>query len=159
MAKRLSGRNRRLTKKQDAVVRYLAEHPTATLHDAGLAAGYCENNPAIGAGAALRSRNVQEVLADLMENDPSLCNSALLVRLREGLDAKKKTYFAHEGRVIEEKTDEDLGIRKEYLRLAFQVKGALINKQEISGGEKPISSVDLSFLDSEKLLRLIEVTK
>ncbi len=152
-------RFRRLTKRQDKAIKYLAEHPTASLQDAGMVAGYKESNAGASVASALRSPNVQEVLADMMEKDPTLCNSALLVKLREGLESNKKTYFAdRNGNITEEKTDDDQPTRKEYLKLAFQVKGALINKQEISGGEKPVSTVDLSFLQAEQLLKLIDAT-
>jgi len=152
-------RKRRLSERQRKLAEYLVENPDCTLKDAGLAAGYENKNPAASAYNALTRKSVQERIAELMDKDPELRDPALLERLKHGLDSKKKTYGIEKGQILDERTDEDMPTRQQYLKLAFQLKGALVNKQEISGGDKPVQMVDLSFLKADQLLDLIEKTK
>jgi len=150
------GRRRRLSVKQKALVEFLLDNPNATLADAGRAAGFEGKHPEQAAHGALKSVSVQETMAAMMEADPLLNNTALLEKLKEGLSAKKKTYSSHEGIITDSREDDDFGTRKEYLKLGLQVKGALINKQEISGGKEPVKLVDLSDVDPEALLKALK---
>lgn len=150
-----------MTEKQRAVLNFLIDHPDATWHEVGMACGFKDaKKPGTAAALAARAPSVQERLSELMDSDPDLRNEALLERLKEGLRASKKTYATHEGIITDEKTDPDMPTRQNYLKLAFGVKGGLVQKQEISGpGGAPLAPVDLSSLTKEQLLALIEATK
>lgn len=126
-----------LTDKQRRLIEFLTEYPDATLREAGIAAGYSTTNSiaASSAAKALNSPNVQRRMQQLMDRDPALQDRALLARLKDGLGSDKKTYASFNGQIMDERVDADMPTRKEYLKLALTVKGALVTKQEVTGND------------------------
>lgn len=154
-------RRRRLTKKQRKLVRYAVAHPDATGRELAAGAGYSCQNTAM---RNLKSQSVQQRMSELMESDPALCDVALKMKLREGLNSTMKIRsFDKSGNKAEEFTDPDFNSRFAYLRLAGKWKGLEVNQTELSGpggGAIPVESLALlAGLTMADLLKLLEVTK
>jgi signal recognition particle subunit SEC65 len=124
---------RRLTPRQRAVLKFVTEHPDATLEEIGIACGLSEEYPRQAAYDALNSKGVKSRMEMLMDARPALKDEALLVKLEEGLEAQETKFFAHEGEVVDERTTTDYPTRRGYLELALKLKGRMKEQREVSG--------------------------
>jgi len=99
--------------------------PDRTLREIGIAAGLpADEKVSLRVGRALRQKNTQEIMREMMERTPGLKRVDLLGKLKDGLDATLVARFAHLGKVKTEKVDVDFSTRGRYLDLAFRVNGA-----------------------------------
>lgn len=151
----------RLSKRRQKLVKYAVQHPDANGRELAAASGFSSQGSAM---RALKSKSVQQRMSELMESDPALCDMALKMKLREGLNSTMKVRsFDKSGNKAEEFTDPDFNSRFAYLRLAGKWKGLEVNQTELSGpggGAIPVESLALlAGLTMADLLKLLEVTK
>lgn len=155
-----TGRRRRLTQKQRALIKFVTENPDATQDEIAAATGYCGQETV---SKTLKNENVQRRMAEAMERDPALCDEALREKIKEGLNATHKQYFAFEGEVTDEKEDVDFATRKSYLHLAGRWKGLELERHEVSGpngGPIPTGDIQaLKGLSKDDLAKLIQATE
>lgn len=159
-------RRKRLTPNQRAVLKYVIAHPDATLDEIGRACNLSPSHPAGGAHGVLKSENVQQRLAALMDKRPALQDEALLIKLEEGLDSKRIDHVVSQrSGEVHTFEDKDMPTRRQYLDLACRLKGALKNQHEVSGpngGPIPSSSSTIpavTALTKEQLIALAKATK
>lgn len=114
----------KLTPRQAKFVRQVVKHPTATLGEAAMMAGY--SNPQAGS-EVMALPDVRAEFQRLMANDERLKNPALLKRLGDGLEATKPDPFT-------EKQMPDYSVRHRYLDTALRLTGALDDPRESGGG-------------------------
>ena len=114
-------KRRPLTEKQKKLIQAIQKKPDSTLDELGRRAGYSKE-ARHNAWRALQSPAVRTRMAQIMENDPELRDSSLLKTLKEGLKAEDVRYVGMGARRVAEK---DYAVRKEYLQLAFRLRGDL----------------------------------
>jgi hypothetical protein len=156
------GRGRpKFGKKARAVVAEFIRDPDQSNADIARKIGVVLNYP----GKVLRNPTTQDLMRELMENDPDLSpflsRKALLEKLKEGLDATQIQRFADKGRVKTEKTDPDFRCRGFYLNLAAEITGAKSQKVELTGAQGAPLIPDgltkaLEAMDEATLLSLIK---
>ncbi len=116
----------KLTKKQEKLARAIVKDPGASLRDLAKRAGYEGNevnNPHI-VYETLKYPHVKARIRELMDMSPKLQIPGLLTKLEEGLEATETKYFAHQGEIIDERTNPDYATRRNYLDTALEMQGA-----------------------------------
>lgn len=127
----------RMTPRQCKTIRARLADPEATLEKIGLRAGYTRN-PRQHAWKVLNHPVIQRTMREEMDRWRRLKLGRLLNDLAKGLDAEETEFFAHEGHVIEKENCIAWGPRRDYLRLAFQLRGDLKTATEINVSETNI---------------------
>lgn len=122
-----SKRRKRLTPKQNRLVKAVVLHPNATLDELGKESGY--NNGA-SVHRALKNSGIQARVSELMDAHPQLKMGRLLNKLAAGLESKKER-VSISGKVVG--TSPDMGTRHRYLETAFRLNGALRQEADASG--------------------------
>jgi len=161
-ARKPRGRGRpRFGPKTRAIVAEYLKDPDRTNKDIAAAVGVAQQYP----GRVLRNPNTQELMRQMMEEDPDLKpflnRKALLTKLKEGLDATQTQRFADKGRVKTEKVDPDYRARGFYLNLAAEITGAKSQKVELTGANgaplipDPLTRA-IEAMDEAALLSLIK---
>ena len=106
---------------QEKIARLRVKHPTDSLTEIGVKAGYA--SPTNGAWRALNKESVKARIRELMDSRPKLQLPSLMKKLEDGLDADKKQYFAFNGTVMDERTDPDMPTRAKFLDTALELHG------------------------------------
>lgn len=140
----------------------MVEHPDATQKEIALAAGYkalCSVGNLINHNASVR-----EKMAEAMGLDPALCDEALRVKMKEGLNATVvERSFDRNGNHVETFDDVDYSTRRSYLQLAGKWRGLEMERHEVSGPNgQPLSVTPneiLKTLTREELDQIIKATE
>lgn len=99
---------------------------------AALDAGYAETTANRATVQIAVKPAVQTLLKDVLVKT-GLTSAKIAQRLKEGVDAKETKFFAKDGRVTDERTVIDLGMRHQYLQTVMKITGDLIDRHEITG--------------------------
>lgn len=98
---------------------------------AALEAGFSEGTADNARKDVLEKPGVEAALKDVVRR--AIPNELLAERLREGVDAKRTEFFAHQGHVISKREVIDLGQRRQYIELAAKLGGQVKDSMEIDG--------------------------
>lgn len=101
-----------------------------TKRQAALDAGYSESM-ADNAGKEILGRgNVRRAAVDLAR--AALTDEEFIALLRDGAFATQTNRYTHQGRIVAERTDVDLGMRHRYLELIGKMGGLLKQEGEVT---------------------------
>lgn len=139
---------KKLTRKQERLARAAVREPNASLSQLAKASGMTGGTAS--AWRAMQTPHVKARIRELMNANPDLQLPALTKKLEEGLGAKEIKFFAHEGRVVSERTTVDYGTRHRYLETALELHGAT---------EKVADQVVNNFFTKEAIETFVEAFK
>ena len=131
-ATKSGGKRRALTSKQKKLVQGIVEGKTQK--QSAIDAGYSEKCASEIASQQLNKDSVKATLADLMEH-MGLSDGALLVKHRELLNAQKQISGVRDadGGSVDFIEVPDHAVQSKALEMAYKLKGAFVEKREITG--------------------------
>ncbi len=142
-------RPKRLSAKQNALMRALCDPAVASVAQAGRVAGY---RGAGSATAAVSSPSMQSALAKFLDTLEScgITNEKLAQKISEGLEAKETKIVSYEGQITDSEDLIDFVTRHKYLETALKLK-RLLNTDDQSLEEKqPVQVLIVNYNEPEK---------
>lgn len=125
---------------------------TQTHKDAAIAAGYAPGSAGVAASRALADPEFRSELRALMDR-VGATRERVLTRIREGLDATKKTYASSDGIITDQREDPDWEARGKFADRAARVRGDCgYSGQDDVGGAASVS-VMIAIIREQSALR------
>src|SRR3990167_1287648 len=118
-------KKKRLTPRERALVRQIIKNPHRSQARISRSAGYSCQTSDNNFKKILARPRVKNYLDHLMEQSKILNRVDLLKDLEAGVKATETKFWAHEGKVSDQRVVRDYKTRLEYIRMAFQLRGDL----------------------------------
>lgn len=137
-----------------------ASNPETYLNNtnSAVAAGYkAKSRECFGSIGAQNFKKLRSLIG-IWLNENGMSPEALKIKCLRGIDAKQLIYATFEGKITDEKEVENWAARHNFLRLAMNVQGMLVERKEVSGKDgKPIEHAHTHSVDELAAALMSEV--
>lgn len=140
-------RERRLTRRQNKLLRALCDPEVKSMAEAGRVAGY---SPHGVAGIVAKSSSIQSALSNFLQvlEKSGVTDTYIAESIRDGLKATETKFFQHEGAITDTAEVIDYATRHRYIETALRLKRLLANKGE---EEKPQQQINIQIVNYDTL--------
>jgi NCAIR mutase (PurE)-related protein len=129
-------KRKRMTRLQKRVMRARLLHPDETQTEIGRRVGAKQKH----VGSILRKDHVKQTMSEIMDK-AGLTDEFIAKKVKSLANAKTTKFFAHEGRVVDEKTVDDNGTQLAATSLAADIKGHKQKKVDLTSNGNSIKAL------------------